>query len=135
MDDNGTGSLDNYEFTKAIKDFRVDVEDYEIQVLFNAIDRDGSGEVDYEEFLRAVRGPMNEFRLNLVNRAFNKLDLDRSGIIDIEEIRQLYNARGHPDVRSGKKTEEDVLGEFLETFEMHKNINGTRDRRVTLEEF
>ena len=37
----------------------------------------------------------------------------------------------------GRKTEEQVLGEFLETFEMHHNARtgGTRDSRVTLEEF
>lgn len=37
----------------------------------------------------------------------------------------------------GRKTEEQVLGEFLETFEAHHNLmnNNTRDYRVTLEEF
>lgn len=37
----------------------------------------------------------------------------------------------------GRKTEEQVLGEFLETFETHHNImvDGKRDARVTLEEF
>lgn len=30
--------------------------------------------------------------------------------------------RNHPDVKSGKKTETDILNEFLETFEMHSNL-------------
>jgi hypothetical protein len=30
MDDNRSNTLDYYEFNKAIKDFRVDVEEYEI---------------------------------------------------------------------------------------------------------
>lgn len=30
--------------------------------------------------------------------------------------------RNHPDVKSKKKTETDILNEFLETFEMHANI-------------
>lgn len=34
-----------------------------------------------------------------------------------------YNARGHPDVRAGKKSEDEVLGEFLDTFEMHFSLN------------
>ena len=29
----------------------------------------------------------------------------------------------HPDVKSGKKTEDDVLGEFLDTFELHYSLN------------
>ena len=39
-------------------------------------------------------------------------------------------------MRSGKKTEEDILGQFLETFESHHNLRGGRnDRSITLEEF
>ena len=49
----------------------------------------------------------------------------------------MYNAKKHPDVLQGKKTEEDVLMEFLETFETHHNvINSTAsDHVVTREEF
>ena len=28
-----------------------------------------------------------------------------------------YNSRGHPDVKMNKKREDDVLSEFLDTFE------------------
>lgn len=31
----------------------------------------------------------------------------------------MYNAKSHPDVLSGKKTEDEILGEFLDTFEQH----------------
>lgn len=31
----------------------------------------------------------------------------------------VYNATKHPDVISGKKTEDEILGEFLDTFEVH----------------
>jgi len=30
--------------------------------------------------------------------------------------------RNHPDVKAKKKTETDVLNEFLETFEMHASM-------------
>ena len=49
--------------------------------------------------------------------SFAKLDRDGSGVIDINDIKGVYNARNHPDVKSGKKTEDEILGEFLETFE------------------
>lgn len=39
-------------------------------------------------------------------------------------------------MKSGKRTEDDILGEFLETFEMHHNLKGgIRDQNVTREEF
>jgi len=31
----------------------------------------------------------------------------------------------HPDVKAGKKTEDEILGEFLDTFEVHmSNLSG-----------
>jgi Ca2+-binding EF-hand superfamily protein len=62
IDDNQSGNIDIYEFKKAIKDFRVDLTDNEIQLVFKAFDRDGSGAIDYDEFVRGVRGPLNAFR-------------------------------------------------------------------------
>jgi hypothetical protein len=72
-----------------------------------------------------------------VKAAFRKLDKDSSGVIDMNDIKGVYNAKSHPEVKSGKKTEDEILGEFLETFEMHHALNGggTRDRSVTMEEF
>ncbi len=37
--------------------------------------------------------------------------------MDLEDIRQAYNADKHPDVVQGKRTSDQVLIEFLETFE------------------
>ena len=49
---------------------------------------------------------------------FNTLD----GVLRINDIKGVYTAKLHPDVKAGKKTEDEVLGEFLETFEMHHNL-------------
>jgi len=136
FDDDNSKTIDYEEFVKAVKDFKVDLTPNEIKVVFNAFDRDGHGSIDYDEFLRCVRGEMNERRKRIALRAFDKIDLDKSGILDINDIKYIYNAKLHPDVKSGKKTEEEVFGEFLETFETHHNIRGgSRDRKITKEEW
>jgi len=137
MDDNNSRSLDLYEFTKAMKDYMLGFNDSEIKSLYGYFDSDRSGSVDYDEFLRALRGPMNPARKKLVAQAYNKLDKDRSGYIDINDIKGVYSAKTHPDVLSGKKTEEQILLEFLETFETHHSIrnNNAPDHIVTKEEF
>ena len=137
FDDNRSGTLDLPELTKAIKDFRVDLSNNEIKVLFNLVDVDGSGEVSYDEFLRQIRGDMNQKRKKLVDQAFSKLDHDKSGVVDMNEIKSLYNAKKHPDVIKGKKTEEEILTEFMETFQLHASIKGkgVKDTNITREEF
>jgi len=50
------------------------------------------------------------------------MDKNGNGEIELEDIQGTYNARFHPDVKAGKKTEDEVLMEFLETFETHHNF-------------
>ena len=66
---------------------------------------------------------MNTFRRALCEKAFKIMDKDRSGVLNLEDIKGVYNAKKHPDVIKGKKTEEEVLGEFLDTFEAHYAMN------------
>ena len=84
-----------------------------------------------------IRGELNDLRRGLVEKAFRKLDKDNNGVLEVDDIKNNYNASKHPDVVQGKKSEEQILMEFLETFEAHHNLrhNQARDARVTLDEF
>ena len=122
MDDNQSKTLDFSEFAKAMQDYRISTDQGEIQRIFALFDRDSCGSINYDEFLRAIVGEMNDRRKSQVLLAFARFDKDGSGIINIEDLKGVYNARQHPDVRSGKKSEEDVLYEFLDTFEQHYTL-------------
>src|SRR6185437_6291363 len=73
----------------------------------------------------------------LVKRAYARRDKVGRGVVDINDIKGVYNASGHREVRSGKKTADQILVEFLETFEMHHNVQNQEnaDGRITLDEF
>ena len=74
---------------------------------------------------------MNERRRAMVKLAFNVLDKDRSGEIDLSDIKDVYDAKSHPDVAMKKRTEEEVLQEFIQNFQTGKE----KDDIVTLKEF
>jgi hypothetical protein len=80
---------------------------------------------------------MNQFRKLLAEKAFKIMDRDKSGKLDLSDIKGVYNAKFHPDVKAGKRTEDEILSEFLETFESHHAIRagGHRDQTVTAEEW
>ena len=81
----------------------------ECRALFDKFDRNGDGEISYEELMLAVTGELSQIRREIVIRAFNKFDRDNSGVVDMRDIEGVYNAKLHPDVKAGRKTEQEVL--------------------------
>ena len=137
MDDDGSKTLSEAEFAKACQNFKIGISEENVPVLFGAFDTNRDGTLSIDEFLMAIRGELTDKRLSLVKQAFKVIDKDGSGVLDPNDIRESYNASKHPDVIEGKKTEEQILVEFLETFEAHLNLrdNTSADGKVTLEEF
>lgn len=91
--------------------------------MFDKFDLNDDGEIHYDELLSAVTPELNPIRRELVAKAFRKLDKDESGVVDLKDLAGVYNAKQHPDVKSGKRTEQEVLGEFLDTFELHYSLS------------
>ena len=106
MDDDGSKSLSKYEFEKACREFKIEITSEDIGTLFGAFDINRDGTIQYDEFLRVVRGEMNDHRRALAERAFSKLDRDGNGILEVSDIVGVYNAKKHPAVMDGRKTEE-----------------------------
>jgi len=114
--------LNAQEFLKACRDFQVEVTDNEIQKVFDYFDRNRDANINYDEFLLGMRGPINNFRRGLALQAFEKLDKDNSGVITTNDLVDVYNAKLHPEVRAGKKTENQIFQEFINTFEAYSDI-------------
>ncbi|KAG6622217.1 Calcyphosin-like protein [Phytophthora cinnamomi] len=130
IDDDGNRSLSLDEFRKAVSEHALELSEKEVEELFHFIDTNNSGGVDFDEFLLAVRGELNERRTQLVLTAFKILDADGSGVVDLNDIKAKYSAKQHPDVLQGRKTEDEVLLEFLDTFD-----GGEKDGKVHPSEF
>jgi Ca2+-binding EF-hand superfamily protein len=116
MDDDNSKSLSRGEFEKACRDFKTEFSSEDVGTLFAAFDINRDGVIHYDEFLRIIRGEMNDYRRSLAERAFKKLDRNGNGVIEIDDMIGVYNANKHPAVMEGRKTQEQVLSEFLETF-------------------
>jgi len=137
MDEDSSNSLSLPEFIKALEDYRIFISPEQQSTIFRLFDQDGNGEINYEEFISGVVGSMNKRRECVVQAAFQKLDLDKSGTLQIDEIKSAYNAKAHPEVINLKKSEDDALYEFLDSFDQHLiNSKGNlKDRSVSLREF
>jgi hypothetical protein len=56
--------------------------------------------------------------------AFSRIDASGDGILTVADLAGRYDTSHHPDVIAGKKTSDQVLREFLDTFEVG-NHDGT----------
>ena len=82
----------------------------------NGLNTDNDGTVDYDKFLCCLRGEMNAARQACVDRAFCKFDRTNCGRVAACDLRVAYGAKAHPQVISGKITEDEAFLEFLTNF-------------------
>ena len=116
MDEDGNTSLNRREFLNGLAKIGVPMGRNEVEVLFDAFDRNRDGTIDITEFMRGIRGEMNDRRRKITLEAFACIDVDGSGEATYEEMHEAYGKTLylHPEVVAGKKTEEQILKEFME---------------------
>ena len=122
VDENSTKEISFDEFEKIFKAYRYDLSETEINNLFNYFDKEGNGYIKYEEFLNELCNNLNQFRKDILKQVFNKLDEKEKGFITVGIIRHEYNPKGNPLVRQGKRSEDEILAEFLDVLEYHFNL-------------
>ena len=122
LDENSDKKISFAEFEKMFKRYRFNLSQIEINNLFNYFDQDKSGFIDYSEFLKGITGELNNFRKNILRQVFQKLDKDETGFIKVKTLRESYDPKGHPLVRQGKLSEDEILGEFIDILEYHFNL-------------
>jgi Ca2+-binding EF-hand superfamily protein len=121
FDTSGNGLLEFKEFKTAVKDFKLDLSDEDIQSIFNHFDKNNDGVLDMKEFMDMILGDLPSNRYGAVLQAFNKLDMQGRGSVPYSRVRDEFNAKKHPEVCNGRKAEEEALTQFLEIYEVHHN--------------
>jgi len=132
MDTDHSGKLDSDEFEACLQKAGLFLSRNESQALLKHFDLDGDKKVSCAEFLTQLREELNPRRLSMVQRCFATMDRDGSGVLTSSDLKGVYCAKENPDVIAGKKTEDQVLKEFLNNFE---GTSGDKDGQVTMDEF
>ena len=138
-DDSNSRVLTFDNFYKYVTNFLIPLSRNQAAALFKLYDRQNTGEISYDSLVNEILGKFGESRRNIVNNAFNKLDVARKGVVNMNILRNGFNAKSHPDVINGKRTDQEVLAEFLDNFDYHFNLlnqgRNPDDEEVTNQEF
>lgn len=104
----------------------------ELQALVKYYDVDGDGQISLEEFLRGLRDPLTERREAMVWRAYALMDRDGSGKIEAKDVAHLYDVSQHREFIEGTKTKDEILDDFLNSFD---GVKGNNDGIITKDEW
>ena len=131
IDENSDKRIQYSEFEKMFKRYRFNLSQVEINNLFNYFDKDGSGYIDYGEFIGGILGDLSKFRKDILKQVFDKIDKNETGTITVGQLREAYNPKEHPLVRQGKRSEDEILGDFIDSLEYHFSLlNEKNDENV-----
>jgi Ca2+-binding EF-hand superfamily protein len=62
MDGNGNGVLEFEEFRKALRDFKIDMEEQDLRTVFLQFDENRDGTIQIEEFMNTILGSLTAQR-------------------------------------------------------------------------
>lgn len=88
------------------------------------------GKVGYRVFLNDLRGKMNESRYKSIVEAYKRAGKLISGTVTLEELGKVFDAKKHPEVLAGRKSEKEAFTEFIWSWDSIKP-----DYTVEMEEF
>ena len=109
------------DFIFVLQSQQISFNENEYKDLFNKFSKDGLF-LDFPSFIREFKKELNDNKLNCVEDAYSILDRNKNEKIPIEYIKKCYDAKNHPDVISGKKSEEEKLLEFIDCFEINFDL-------------
>jgi len=127
------GQLSSYELHQGLKQVGLDINKKDCENILTMVDTNGNGSVCYTEFLIALRGKINKRRLDLIDLAFMQLgpisDPSKGQVVTLAQMTSRYDPSCSPDVKSGKKSPQEVMRAFMNQFDQN------RDGIITISEF
>ena len=126
-------SLEN--FIKAFNETGIDVDIDFLKNLYFRLDNQRKGYININEFISLLsNNKLSEDRKILIVDEFSKMDLERNGSVDIQLVKSTFNAKGHPDVKIGRRSELEIQNEFIFTFDIFLRYKGLYTK-ITYQEF
>ena len=139
IDDEDNAHILTFEnFYKYLNNFLIPLSRNQATALFKLYDKKNSGEIIYDNLINEIVGNLSEERKYLINLAFEKISGGKD-TVNINVMRNKFYPGGHPDVVIGRRSEQDILSEFLDNIDYHFNLlnqgKNNDDDEITNQDF
>lgn len=135
-EDKTTNTTNLETLLSTIKLLQLDINPDDIINFYACLDYTQSGKVSTDEILRIIVGEISERRKISIISKFGEMDKNKTGYLPILFLKKVYNAKFHPDCFLRKKPENEVLDEFMFTFEVFCYLKGlAADQEISYKDF
>ena len=114
----------NFEtFCKSLNDSNIHIENFYCQDFFNYLTNNNFNKsILIEDILNIIKGESSQFRKNIIINKFYEMESSKRGIIETGVLLKIFNAKNHPEVLLGRKSENEIFNEFIYTFDIFKKL-------------
>ena len=129
--------IDLNDFIQIFREMRLDFTENDVKNFFYMLDINEMNFININDVINKIKGEMNEERKLYVLNKFDIIDKQKKGEININFWKIIYknNAKYHPDVIRGIKTEDIIYNQFKQTLDLFLDINKILNDIITKEEF
>jgi Ca2+-binding EF-hand superfamily protein len=110
------------DFVKVLKLQRYEIAKEVYSSLFDRCKMKNQNYLNFSEFIRHFKQVLPDQRLSIVEKAFASLDVDSTEMLFIDDVRLKFDGSRHPDVLRKTRSEDEILMEFLDCFELNYNF-------------
>ena len=113
--------------SNAFNSIGINLPQNDLNNFFNLLDFSNSGKISLDDIINTIVDPIIDSRKYYIVNKFAKLDTEKKGEVLISLLKEKYNPKGHPDVISGKITEEEAFKQFCYTLDIYCGIRMLKD--------
>ena len=128
-----TVSLD--ELSISLQQLHLNISSNYIYELFNYLDSEKIGRISTSDILNLITEPINEKRTIYLVKVFKSIDSDKKGEISINKLKNIFNAKNHPDVSDNIRNEDEIYNQFCYTLDIFIRFNNILNYSINLEQF
>ena len=107
----------------------------DLKLLFNALNKNNNI-MQINKLINLIKGNLDEKRKIIIVTTFENIDFEKKGEISIQSLKEMFNAKNHPDVLKGIKSQEGVFEQFCYSIDLYCEVNDVqKNGYLTLEKF
>lgn len=116
IDEERCGFLDQTNLKWALRNYGITLLDEEIYTLLKSFDSMQNNCINYTMLLSSLDNFTTDFRKTCIMGFYDKMQALLNGRITLEGLGKLFDARRHPEVFSGDRSEEEVFTEYIKNW-------------------